>query len=290
MADGVLQAQPVSTPDGRITVFTAGEGRPLWCLHGFPDTADTWFDLAQPLLDAGYALRVPVMPGYEHGSEQADYRLQSLAGVLQRLIRAVDGEQPVFLLGHDWGAALGYALSARPDLDIRALACAAVPHLRRFLRTSPAQLRRSWYMGYFQLPGRPEKRIAADGHAFIEQLWRDWSPGWAFSAEQVAPIKALFDQPARVQAALAYYRALPASVWEAFRPGGDRAILASCPSPTLVLAGEDDGCIGAELFSDQARYFQASYRFRLIEQAGHFMHREQPGQFADAVLEFFGAY
>ena len=46
----------------------------------------------------------------------------------------------------------------------------AVPHPLAFLQNTlrhPIQLKRSWYMGFFQLPGRPERAIPKDDFALI---------------------------------------------------------------------------------------------------------------------------
>lgn len=281
---GFSQRQ-ITVPSGRFSCWHGGEGPPLWCLHGFPDTVETWQPVAAALArrHAVYAIS---MPGYEVGSAQGDYSLPALADTVTMLIESVCPGQPVHLLGHDWGAAVGCTLASQRPALVDRLVMAAVPHVRRFLQPSWRQLKRSWYMAYFQLPGLPERRIAADDFAFLERLWRDWSPGWRYAPEDIAPLKQAFADPAVVQAALAYYRAMPAGLLRTALPGASAPQLTPCAVPTLAIAGLQDGCIGAEMFSAQERWFPAGYRFVPVADAGHFMHREQPRAFADAVLDF----
>ena len=76
-------------------------------------------------------------------------------------------EQPevslVFLLlfvGHDWGAVVAWAFAIWHPERLRKLGILNVPHpavMLNFLRRGdPEQLRRSWYIFFFQLPWLPE--------------------------------------------------------------------------------------------------------------------------------------
>lgn len=271
-----------------LTVWSAGEGPPLWLLHGFPDTAASFTEIAGPLLEAGYTLRIPAMPGYPPSEPPpgADYGVPALARLLLQLVAVCD-EGPVRIFGHDWGAVIAYAMAALAPERIERLATAAVPHPRRFLQPSLAQLRRSWYMGYFQLPRLPERRIAVAERAFLRRLWRDWSPGWSFSEAQFAPVAAHFASPDAITGALAYYRAMPRTLLQPGARADRRRIFAPLPAPTLVLAGEHDGCIGLDMFCRQETLFAAEYRLAVIADAGHFMHREQASVCAEKLLAWF---
>ena len=267
-------------------LWRSGSGPPLWLLHGFPDTVAGFTEIAGPLRDAGFTVLVPALPGYPPSGPAADYRTPMLARALLALIDA-QGVAPIRLYGHDWGAVLGYALAALAPARIARLAVGAVPHPRRFLRPGLRQLRRSWYMAYFQLPGWPERRIAADEFAFLRRLWSDWSPGWRFSEAQFAPLAHCFSQPGAIRAALAYYRALPGGLLSPALHDERRRLLGLLPVPTLVLAGARDGCIGLEMFNRQERLFASGYRLAVVPEAGHFMHREQPDFCLQRLLDWF---
>src|SRR5262249_46376233 len=158
----------------------------------------------------GFKVVAPYLRGYAPSTVARDgrYDAAALGGDLVALARHFSPTAPARLVGHDWGALAAYAACALAPRAFAQLCTIAVPHLRglgpRMLR--PAQLRRSWYILFFQLPWLPERRIAARDMSFIDELWRSWSPGFAPPAEELAAIKQSFADPAHRDAVLAYYR------------------------------------------------------------------------------------
>ena len=264
--------------------FEQGTGPLVLCLHGFPDTAHSFRDLMSRLAAQGYRAVAPFMRGYAPTSIPADgdYRIGTLA---RDAIALVDhfGAREASIVGHDWGAAAAYAAAIlRPD-RIKRIVTAAVPHLRRFLlRPTLKQLYRSRYMAKFQFPVWPERRLAGDS-AWLQNLIHEWSPGWAFTDDDLAPIRANFADAARIKAALGYYRALPKSLAVA---EGWQVISAPVPVPACVIYGADDGCIGREMFAGQEHLFASEFQLVEISDAGHFMHLEQPQVFSERVIQF----
>lgn len=264
----------------------AGTGPLVLCLHGFPDTAHTWDDLLPALANAGYRAVAPNLRGYAPTSRPIDndYSIPALGKDAIALINAFGAERAV-VIGHDWGAMAAYCAANLAPERIDKLITMAIPHPRT-LRPWPLQVRRSWYMGFFQLRGIADRRVAKNGFAFIDKLWRDWSPGWDYTPEQIAPVKAAFAEPGCLQAALGYYRALPHDFVDrdAFR-----LVMHRTEVPTMIFAGSRDGCIGVELFEKQQRAFTNECRVDIIENAGHFMHRERPARVNESLLNFLGS-
>ncbi|MES2683748.1 MAG: alpha/beta hydrolase [Pseudomonadota bacterium] len=259
------------------------DGELLLLAHGFPDSAWSFAPIMRPLADAGYRVVAPFMRGYLPTQIPADgdYRLQTLARDLIALVDELGASRAV-LVGHDWGAVATYTAAAlRPD-RVRAVVCAAIPHLRRFLlRPTPAQLRRSSYMLRFQLPDS-ERHLAADDFAALRALAQSWSPGADLTAT-LAPVIGGFSERARLSAALGYYRAIPKAL---FSREGWPLWTVPTPVPACVIHGAQDGCIGAEIFGSDAHLFAAGVQQICFENAGHFMQVEQPARFAEAVLSF----
>ncbi len=270
---GILEAKPAGLANAPL----------LLLLHGFPDSAHSFAPILPRLADAGFHAVAPFMRGYLPTAIPADgdYRVSTLARDVIALIDHLGAEKAV-VVGHDWGAAATYAAAAlRPD-RIRGVVTAAIPHLRRFLlRPSFAQLGRSRYMAQFQRRGI-EPGLMANHCAALKALVQNWSPGMDVNAV-LAPVWAAFSEPARLRAALGYYRALPAGfvsseLWQ--------LMLAATPVPALVMHGRQDGCIAAEMFEGQKHLFAAGMTLKCFENAGHFMHLEAPDEFTDAVLGF----
>lgn len=256
-------------------------------LHGFPDTAWSYAPVLKLLAAAGYRSVAPFMRGYAPTglAPDGDYTVPTIARDVLGLIRALNHGDPAFVVGHDWGAVVTYSAALQNPALIRRMATAAVPHLHRFLlRPSARQLLRSRYIAYFQLRGGiPERRIVAKDFAWLRDLIRTWSPGWAMTEAEFAPLRATFSQPAHLQAALAYYRALPGALAQrALWP----QVFAPVSVPTLMLRGLHDGCIGPEMFEDQSRNFTAGYELATLD-AGHFMQCEQPAVFAQHLIRHF---
>lgn len=262
------------------------DGPLVLCLHGFPDCAQSWLPLLDALAAQGYRAVAPAMRGYLPSGIPADgdYRVTTLARDVIALVDHLGAERAV-VIGHDWGAVATYLAAAlRPD-RVRAVVTAAIPHLRRFLlRPTGAQLWRSRYMARFQARGIEPGLLAHDQHE-LRMLARSWSPKLEVETA-LAPVWAGFTDPARLKAALGYYRALPGALMS-----GDawKLILAPVPVPALVIHGADDGCIGREMFRGQQHLFAASLREREITGAGHFMQIEQPQRFKEEVLDFLGS-
>ncbi len=253
------------------------------CLHGFPDTAWSFTDLLQRLAAAGYRAVAPFMRGYTPSAlaPDGDYSIITLGRDVIALLEHFGADQG-YVVGHDWGAAAAYAAAAlRPD-RVAGITVAGVPHLRRFfLRPSRDQLKASHYIFGFQLPRTPERRMARDDFAWLRDLVHSWSPNWEIPADYWSHLTQAFADLPRRQAALAYYRRIPRSL---FSRELWRYLLQPVRVPALCIAGADDHCMLPQSFADQEHLFSAGYRFETIAGAGHFMHLEAPDAFAEAIL------
>ncbi|MEN8720131.1 MAG: alpha/beta hydrolase [Oceanococcaceae bacterium] len=291
-----VRAHHYDTRTLRLHTLEAGDPQaPLViCLHGFPDTADTWRTLLPALATAGYYAVAPHMRGYAPSAQapDGDYRVPVLADDALALADALKRSR-FAIVGHDWGSVAAHYLANAAPERVSAMVTAAVPHPRS-LRPHPQQLWNSRYMLAFQWRGRAERRVRADNFAAIDELWRRWSPGWQYTPEDIAPIKTALAAPGGVQAALAYYRALPQAIGRALHDPKARAQLrttfARTRVPTLAMAGIDDGCMRAAGFRDGESHYSGPFRLQLLADAGHFMHREQPDAFAESTLAWFALH
>jgi len=252
-------------------------------LHGFPDDAGTMRGLMERLAAAGYRCQAPYLRGYGPSGKPQDgsYRMEAIAGDVMGLVQKMSSE-PVLLIGHDWGAVISYITASRKPELFERMVTMAVPPVATFgvnLRRYPVQLRRSWYMFFFQLRGLAGWAVRRNGYAFIEKLWRDWSPGWTWDPERMAEVKASLDAPGSLKAALGYYRQNLS-----LKPQKQEPIAV----PALVMSGRHDGCIGVEMYEGLERDFSAPVRFEVIEEAGHFAHLEQPGEVWRRIEAFLG--
>lgn len=282
----------VTVNDIDIAYVSCGESGPLAvCLHGFPDSAWTWRYLLPELADAGFRAIAPWLRGYAPSGLDAKGRYQNGASVADviALHDALGGDGDAVLIGHDWGAriATGAAVFA-PDKWCKLVTAAVPPSgavAQGFL--TYRQLKRSWYMFFFQNP-LAEFVVSMNDLEFIDQLWADWSPGYDASNDVPHVKDALRDQ-ANLSAALAYYRATlnPAEhTVPEFQPHED-AIGHTPPQPHLYLHGEHDGCMGVEI-AHMATQFMITPGsvVEIVEEAGHFLHLEQPKVVDRTIIDF----
>jgi pimeloyl-ACP methyl ester carboxylesterase len=268
-----------------------GDGdRLALCLHGFPDDAGSMEPVMERLAEEGFRCVAPWMRGYgpTDAAPDGDYSVPALGADALALADALDaGEDPV-IVGHDWGASAVYAATtADPDRFSSAVAMAVPPNFEAGVREHPVQLLRSWYMVFFQLPALPEWTLRADDFGLIEFLWGTWSPGWDYPRERIESVKDTFRQGDTVEHALAYYRALRESMGNG--GGADEEPDAGpgrIRTPTLLVAGKRDGCIGSELFETADEAFAGRNRVVAVPDAGHFMHQERPDAVCEEILEF----
>jgi pimeloyl-ACP methyl ester carboxylesterase len=272
-----------------------GDGdRLALCLHGFPDDAGSLAPVAERLADAGYTAVAPYMRGYgpTGGDPDDDYRASTLgadAVALADALDEADGYEDAVLVGHDWGAVAGYAAArVDPDRFDRLVTMAVPPRFAAEIWNHPRQFLRSWYIWLFQFPVAPERLLRRSDLALIEVLWNLWSPGWDYDRDRLAAVKDTFRAGTTVENALAYYRQFvrPLLV-DVMREGPpDPADSPPIEVPTLVVAGEDDGCIGVENFDAAGPAVDAECRVVAVRDAGHFMHRERPEVVSEAVERF----
>lgn len=268
----------------------SGAGPLVLALHGFPDLPRTFLRQLGALSEAGYRVVAPYMRGYHPtlAPPGASYERAELARDALALIDALS-EEPVVLLGHDWGAAAAYHAACVAPEKVARLVTIAVPYGDTWwgaFVTNPEQQRRSWYIYFFQLPFA-EAAVEHDDFAFLERLWRDWSPGWDYPPEELEAVKEAFRQPGVLTAALAYYR-------HVLDPPGDRPDLdpireaygGPVPVPTLYIHGEHDGGIGAENVAGMEAWFPAGLELHVVADAGHFVHRERPHEVNRLIMEF----
>ena len=267
------------------------------CLHGFPDHARTWTALLGDLAAAGFHAVAPWMRGYAPTAVPADGLYQPAALALDAIALAdalAPGRQPAMVVGHDWGAIAAYgAVVHRPERFARLVAM-SVPHrasLTARMVTSPAQLKRSWYMFFFQMP-LAEFAVSANDFALIDRLWRDWSPSYEAPAEYLRAVKDTLASPGGLGAALGYYRHLLNPLEQDERlasveAAGSGLVLV----PTLYLHGADDGCIGVDMVDpdDMQPLFAGGLEVEILPGVGHFLHLEDPAKVNGRIVEFLTA-
>lgn len=267
----------------RLHYVAAGSGPLAILLHGFPEFWYSWrFQL--PALSAirrvvaldtrGYNLSDKPASGYDLATLTADVR-----GVIEAL-----GERQADIVGHDWGGVIAWTFAMREPDYLRCLVVLNAPHPATLLREwrYPSQLRRSAYVGFFQLRGIAEDTIARDNFSYLRRTLHAADRGRAWlSDEDIQRLVDAMARPGALPAALSYYRQLVRQGATALSPA--RII----ESPALLLWGELDPYLGPWM-ADDLQPWAPHLRVRRFSTAGHWLNQQIPEQVNAELLAFLG--
>src|ERR1700684_960083 len=97
-----------------IEYQVTGEGQPVVLLHGCPDAGRLWRHQVPALAGAGFRVIVPDMRGYGASAKPADVDAYNLLHLVADVgaVLADAGATQAHVVGHDWGAAVAWALAS----------------------------------------------------------------------------------------------------------------------------------------------------------------------------------
>ncbi len=265
--------------------MTAGDpgGRPVVLLHGFPEFWYGWRHQIPALAAAGFRLIVPDQRGYNLSDKPAGvdaYRLEALVGDVLGLLDHY-GLERAAVVGHDWGAAVAWSLAAAFPQRVERLGILNVPHpavMLEFLRRSPRQMLKSWYIAFFQIPGLADRLLRLNNFAFASRLLVGSGQAGTFTASDLAEYKKAWSQPGALTAGINWYRA-------ALRhsPAGGRD--GRIHAPALILWGRRDVALSAGM---APRSLELCDDGRLVsfDDATHWVQHDQAGEVNRQLIEF----
>jgi len=178
------------------------------------------------------------------------------------------------VIGHDWGGAVAWALSAQHPHRLLTMTSLATPHGRALMRsmTSSDQAWRSSYVALFQLPWLPELLVGGPG----SRQFRDALIRSGLNADDARQYVQRLREPGVATAALNWYRALP------FTSGTD---LGPSKVPTLYVYGTADVALGRQAAERTADHVDAPYRYEPLERESHWLPEQAPATVARMFVE-----
>jgi pimeloyl-ACP methyl ester carboxylesterase len=269
----------------RLHYVEAGNGPLVVLLHGFPEFWYSWRHQIAALAAAGFRVIAPDMRGYNLSEKPRGvhaYRLEALTADVAELIRHA-GAARATVVGHDWGGVVAWQVPIHHPDVVESLIVLNAPHpgaARREIRTL-AQLRKSWYVFFFQLPGLPEWSIRRREFAGIARMLRtEPLRRGAFTEEDVRHYQEAISQPGALTAALNYYRALFRQSWREWSKP-----IPSITIPTLVIWGEQDPYLGLPLLKGLEEWVP-NVRVERVPDASHWIQVDAPEQVNRLMIEF----
>jgi len=252
------------------------DGTPVVLLHGFPERAAAWDDVAEQLHARGLRTYAPDQRGYSpraRPSSRFSYRGSELVEDVRALIEQIG--RPVHVVGHDWGAAVAWGLAGQHPESVETLTAVSVPHPAAFLKSmlTSSQGLKSYYMAMFQIPGLPTKLLSNPKTArrFLRRAGMT-------HAEVDTYLKRIVDDGALL-GGLGWYRSLPL-----VKRGDMRRVSV----PTTYVWSDGDVALGRKGAELCEQYVTGPYRFEIIEGATHWLPSQHPARLAEIIGERVG--
>jgi pimeloyl-ACP methyl ester carboxylesterase len=256
----------------------AGSGTPIVLLHGWPQHWWTWRALVSPL---GRERRV-ICPdirglGWSQGSPRG-YDLSCLAAELIGLLDALAIKRAC-LVGHDWGAAIGYhACLEHPQRFARFIALASVTPWSA--EGAPLSLwLRPWHIPALGLLGAH----TASRLAIARGSLRSWRHAGSFTIEETETYLHPLTQASTGNATRRFYSNLLAHEIPRYARHSHTMRLRT---PTLHINGANDPLTSG--VPDSYRHHADDMHLQTLPGCGHFIPEEQPEQLLALISEFVG--
>ena len=274
---------------------TGPEGADLVVLlHGWPQDRTAWQHVTPRLTEAGLRVIAPDLRGYSPGARPGnhlEYGLDEIVGDVVALIDAAGAER-AHVVGHDWGGALAWAVTAREPHRVETLTVLSTPTGAGMAAGFRAgeQHKHSWYMAAFALPLVPVLFFRLFAQQILEKI--------GMPRERAAYDAVRLKTPGAAQGTFAWYRAAlsPTLMWRARRTkGGPRSSVHRRVIPTAYLWGRKDPAFGevATTHTVEQLRRRAGDRPELAItrelDAGHWLMETHPDVVADVVLERIGS-
>ena len=283
--DGVRHSWvPVNGFKMHVAELGPHDGRPLVCLHGWPQAWWCWRKVMPPLADAGFRVIAPDLRG--HGWSETPGRGYEKAQFADDLIVLLDqlGLDRVDMIGHDWGAMAGFmAAIDHPERFSHYLALGIVPP---FPSRSPAALLNGWRLYYQFLLSAPWTPALLRRSMLLSRvvLPSGILDGDAFDEFDLKLYDALMAPRMRSDVTSMVYRSFLAR--EFWTIGAGRWSSKGLTVPTRMVCGAGDP-VAVSAFIDGFEHYADDMTFEALEGVGHFVPEEAPGATVERALALF---
>jgi len=173
-----MEFKEVSNGDIVLRVAIKGSGPVVLCVHGWPELWYSWRHQISHFSELGYTVAAMDVRGYGGSSKPQSisaYSIKNLSSDVAAVIRELS-DDPVVLLGHDWGAPIVWNTALLYPDRVRAVAGLSVPYTpggdTAFIdMAKQLYADRFFYQIYFQTEGIAEAELEADIPGALRKIY-----------------------------------------------------------------------------------------------------------------------
>ncbi|CAK9868072.1 unnamed protein product [Sphagnum jensenii] len=260
------------------------DGDLVLLLHGFPNFWYVWKNQFQALAEAGFHVIAPDLRGYNTSSKPLGVTSYARQPVLSDIVCIIDhfgaGKRAI-VVGHDWGGAITWTLAEDYPSKLRKIVVVNSPHfsvLDRAFRANLRQLRRSWYIFFFQLSWLPELFMSHTRYRSLRRLL-ELGPCRPLPAIDVARHVIAFSETGAVHSSINYYRAAYKGLWAT--KSGSKPV--GIQLPVGIIWGEDDHYLGKEL-AEPPKSLASNVSITFLPGCSHWPMWDEPDHFNQVLL------
>jgi pimeloyl-ACP methyl ester carboxylesterase len=269
----------------QVHVAEAGEGEPLFMLHGWPQHWWMWRKQI-PFFAKRFHVVAPDMRGFGWTEATPNgYLKDDLAADLVKLIHKL-GYKQVRLLSHDWGGWIGFIASAKnPGLISQHFANNICPIWFRIgLQMIPATIQLG-YMFKIGMPYFGAKMLMRNGD-YVHYLFTRGNTrkeGWTEFEKNIFSDR--FKDPARANASSKLYEQF---LLKEYIPVGlfGKYHKYRLKTPTRILFGDKDFAVSLYWLRGYEDYAD-DLEIELVPETGHFIVDEKPDLVNERAMKFF---
>jgi pimeloyl-ACP methyl ester carboxylesterase len=255
---------------------SGGRGPSLILLHGFPENWSAYAKIMPKLADKFFVVAVDLRGIGGSPPAPDGYDTPTMAEDIHQLIQSLQLEKP-YVVGHDIGGAVAYALArlhpeALRGMMILDVPIAGVPPWDE-IKNNPGL----WHVGFHNAPGLAEKLLAGREAIYLDYFLHAWiADPKSITDEDVERYACAYAMPGRLEASMRMYRELDKS--EAF----GKRMKGPLDVPTVLVGGAAPGKGFAAVLPKQAQGLKESglrsVAVETVANSGHYLVDEQPAR------------
>jgi len=255
-----------------LNVVVEGVGPDVMLVHGFPDSHQVWRQQIPALVAAGYRVVAPDLRGYGESDMPTDVASYAVEHVVADLIGVLDalGIAKVRLVGHDWGAMIGWLLAIAHPARVDRYVALSVGHPNAYSRGGLMQKLKGYYILLIQARGLAEWLMKLGNWWCFRQMTR--------YADEFAVWRAGMGRPGRLRAALGLYRA---NLWLVLPQK-----LPPVTVPVMGVWSSGDLFLTERQMQRSSRFVKATWRCEKLDGVNHWMPLTAPERVNALLLDF----